>query len=486
MRLKIAIALTAFAAAGLSSVAAATARGLGHRSHKPAVPVLRLPSGASFSEQWALRNTGQYSGTPGADIDVERAWQLVPGGNAAVVVGMVDTGVDFDEPNLAHANLYTQAGAQAGAGDARCAAASYGCSFLGGFGTPSDENGHGTATAGEIFGGWEEGSYAGVAPNSTLIVAQVLDGSSAGTTDEEAAGLDYVADHGARVVNVSISGPPSAAVHQAIASHPETLFVAAAGNSGADADADGAGDYYPCADPSPNVICVAASDPSDALASFSDYGARSVDLAAPGVHIASSAHGGYAAQFGGTSFAAPLVSGVAALAFAERPVAAAAQVKQAILGSVDVRPGLAGKTVTGGRLNAYKALLALAALLPAPPPANTKAPGLGGRATVGTALTATAGAWSQSPSSSTISWERCDSAGGHCQLVAGAGGARYKLTSVDAGARLRARVLATNAAGSEIAFSSPSAIVRGRSAQSAGAREHRAHTSRARRTNPNG
>jgi subtilisin family serine protease len=475
-RVALTIALLTFAVAGLwPLVAVAHAR---TRPHKPFVTALHLPSGASFGEQWALHNTGQYSGTPGADIDIERAWQLVPGGNAAVLVGMVDTGVDFDEPSLAHANLYTQSSAQTGESGERCAAASYGCSFLGGFGTPTDANGHGTATAGEIFGGWEEGSYAGVAPNSTLIAAQVLDGSSAGTTDEEAAGLDYVADRGARVVNVSISGPPSAAVHEAIASHPETLFVAAAGNSGADADAGGSGDYFPCADPSPNVICVAASDTNDALASFSDYGGRSVDLAAPGVHIASFAHGGYAAQFGGTSFAAPLVSGVAALAFAERPAATAAQVKQAILDSVDVRPGLVGKTVSGGRLDAYKALLALLALSPAPPPTGTTAPVLGGRAAVGATLTASAGGWSQHPSSTAISWEGCDSSGGRCQLIAGASGSRYAVTSRDTGTRLRARVLATNEAGSEVAFSAPSRVI--------GARKRPAHMSRARRISSNG
>jgi subtilisin family serine protease len=420
------------------------------------------PADSGFGEQWDLLNTGQFSGTAGDDISASRAWDIEPGGNAAVTVGLVDSGVEFAQPSLAHANLYTQGTAPAGAGSTAgsaqvCATASYGCSFVGTGGTPSDDNGHGTATAGEIFAGWNEGTYAGVAPESTLIVAKVLNGANQGTTAQEAEGLDYVADRGARVVNVSIAGPQSAAVHEAIASHPQTLFVAAAGNAGA--DEDGGSPSYPCADPSPNVICVAASDTNDQLASFSNYGASTVDLAAPGVHIATLTREGSSNAYSGTSFAAPLVTGVAALAFALRPNASVAQVKRAILESVDARSALSGKTLTGGRLNAYRTLTDLIALSPAAPPVSTSAPTLTGTPASGAELVASAGTWSGAPDSTAISWERCDSAGGHCQLIAGASGARYTPTDADRRQTLRAEVLATSPAGSEIAFSAPTRAI---------------------------
>jgi hypothetical protein len=409
-----------------------------------------LPSNPDFGDQWALLNTGQFSGTPGDDIDVEHAWELEPGGNASVILGLVDSGVDFEHPSLEHANLYTTE-------DGGCGGALYGCSFVAGSTAPNDEAGHGTATAGEILASWNEGPFAGIAPATTLITAKVLDSTAKGSSAAEVSGIDYVAEHGARVVNVSIVGEQSAALHAAIASHPNTLFVAAAGNAGA--NDDGSSSRYPCADPSPNVICVAASNPQDQLASFSNYGAKTVDLAAPGTNIATLTLEGSSDGYNGTSFAAPLVSGTAALAFALRPHATVAQVKQAILGSVDARAALSGKTVTGGRLNSYEALLALRSMLPEAPPSPTGAPVLGAQRIVGETLTAASGTWSGNPSSTTIAWERCDANGGHCQLIDGASGPAYELTSTDVGGQIRAQVTATNAAGSEIAFSVPVTIL---------------------------
>jgi subtilisin family serine protease len=407
------------------------------------------PSGALFDEQWALRNTGQFGGTPGDDIDADQAWELAGRGNAAVLVGLVDSGVDFAQPSLEHANLYTQ---QAGADTpADCTQALYGCSFIGASGTPTDENGHGTATAGELVAGWEAGSYAGLAPESTLITARVLEASNHGTDASIAAGLDYVADHGARVVNVSIVGSRLPEVDAAIARHPETLFVAAAGNAAV--SDDGSSASYPCADSAANVICVAASNPSDELTSFSNYGTTSVDLAAPGVNIGTLTFEGTSDTFYGTSFAAPLVTGTAALAFSLRPKATAGQVKQAILESVEKRPALSGKTATGGRLDTYRALQAILAKLPTPPPANSASPVVEGVAALGQTLSATAGEWSGDPSSTNVAWQRCDAEGGHCQLIEGANGSSYQPSEQDLGHTLRARVMAINSAGAEIAFS---------------------------------
>jgi subtilase family protein len=128
---------------------------------------------------------------------------------------------------------------------------------------------------------------------------------------------------------------------------------------------------YPCAYELDNVICVAASDQRDGLASFSNYGARSVDLAAPGTNILSDQPGGGYAYYNGTSMATPHVSGVAALIFARDPAMTVAKARAAILSSVDPLPAQRGRTVTGGRLNAAAAL----GVAPQPPPPPPAAPG---------------------------------------------------------------------------------------------------------------
>ena len=149
------------------------------------------------------------------------------------------------------------------------------------------------------------------------------------------------------------------------------LFVAAAGNSGTNNDVT---PQYPANAGLANVVSVAASDSNDQLASFSDYGANTVNLAAPGVDIYSTLPGGKYGYLSGTSMAAPEVAGVAALAWAADPNATVAQVRSALLQGVDKIPALAGKVSSGGRLDAYNTLKLLTAPAPTPSPAPTPAP----------------------------------------------------------------------------------------------------------------
>ena len=168
----------------------------------------------------------------------------------------------------------------------------------------------------------------------------------------------------------------------AAAGNAGILVVAAAGNSGTSNDAS---PQYPAnygsgSNADANVLSVAASNSSDQLASFSNYGANTVDLAAPGVSIYSTYLGAYATM-SGTSMAAPEVTGVAALCWAVDPNATVAQVKAAILQGVDKIAGLAGKVATGGRLDAYNALRLIQADVvptPAPTPAPKPTPTVGG------------------------------------------------------------------------------------------------------------
>jgi subtilisin family serine protease len=125
--------------------------------------------------------------------------------------------------------------------------------------------------------------------------------------------------------------------------------------------------------PEANIVCVGATDPSDQRPSFSNYGATTVDLSAPGVSIVSTWKGGAGAYAysSGTSMATPHVAGAAALALAAQPGATTSQLKWALMSSVDVKPALAGMSRTGGRLNAASAVTAIMGPLPAPEPIAT-------------------------------------------------------------------------------------------------------------------
>ncbi len=227
--------------------------------------------------------------------------------------------------------------------------------------TPTDANGHGTHVSGTIAAERGNGiGVAGVADNAAKVLPiRTLDSTGSGSVSNVILAYSYAFQHGAKVVNLSLGSTSSSrAEHDAIAAFPTMLFVAAAGNGGA----DGVGDNndvvptYPCAYVLPNVLCVAASDNRDQLASFSNYGATSVDLAAPGVSIASTWLGGGYSWASGTSMATPHVSGAAALLWSASPSSLPTDISSAITGGTDARPAFAGKTVSGGRLNVLRSL----------------------------------------------------------------------------------------------------------------------------------
>ena len=202
----------------------------------------------------------------------------------------------------------------------------------------------------------------GVAPESHVIPLRVLDDAGNGWASDVAAAFAWAGDNHVRVVNASLgSGSITTVEKQAIHDHPGTLYIVAAGNSSHNVESS---PQYPCAYTEPNVLCVGASDLNDHVADFSNYGAASVDLFAPGALIASTLPRGRPSNlhidgYGvmqGTSMATPYVTGAAALVASAHPNFVASQIKAALLGSVDEIPDLAGKSVTGGRLNAAAAL----------------------------------------------------------------------------------------------------------------------------------
>lgn len=328
------------------------------------VRVADLPDDARFSEQHGLHNTGQLRGTPDADIDAPEAWARSIG-SSQVVVGVIDTGVDYRHVDLA-ANLWVNPGEIAGNqldDDGNGVIDDvHGFDARSGDGDPMDEQFHGTHCAG-IAGavGGNGLGVAGVNWNVSLMALKFLDGNGRGTVEDAIAAIDYaVAQRRAgvnlRVLSASWSGSFSLALQDAIdeAGAAEILFVAAAGNgNGSDNDRV---PVYPASFPGDNIVAVAATDVNDDLAYFSNFGATSVDLGAPGYSIVSTTPGDTYQALSGTSMATPHVAGAAALLLSVDPSLTTAQLKELLLSTGDPRPALEGVTVSGRRLNLARAL----------------------------------------------------------------------------------------------------------------------------------
>ncbi len=321
-----------------------------------------IPNDARFNEMWALRNTGQTGGTPGADIDATLAWDVTVG-SPNVLIGVIDTGCDYNHPDLA-ANIWTNPGEIPGNGiddDGNGFVDDvHGYDFYNDDGDPFDDHGHGTHTAGTIGAVGDNGiGTVGVNWNVKILCLKFLGSSGSGSTAGAAAAVDYAVQMGVDLTSNSWGGGGfSQALYDSIANAGahEMAFVAAAGNAGTDTDTS---PYYPSAYDLANIVAVAATDPNDALASFSNYGATTVDLAAPGVAILSTLPGASYGTLSGTSMATPHVAGVLGLMRALAPNLPVAQMKAKLLSSVDkanTHPnlsGLVGKCVSEGRLNAF-------------------------------------------------------------------------------------------------------------------------------------
>ncbi len=332
------------------------------------VTAAAIPDDPRFPELYGLDNTGQTGGTPDADIDAPEAWDQQTGTD--VVVAVIDTGLDYNHEDIV-GNVWTNPGEIPGNGidddnngyidDVR------GWDFVNGDNDPFDDNDHGTHVSGTIAAVGNNGiGVAGVNWSARIMPLKFLSARGSGTTADAISALDYAVMMGARISNNSWGGGAfSQALYDAIAAAQAAghLFVAAAGNDGVDTDVTPS---YPASYDLDNIVSVAATDENDALASFSNFGAVTVDLGAPGVSILSTTPANTYSSFSGTSMATPHVAGVAALLLAEDPSLDVVSLKQAILDSVDPIAALAGITVTGGRLNAANALSGLVRVVVTP------------------------------------------------------------------------------------------------------------------------
>ncbi len=342
---------------------------------------------AEFSYLYGLNNTGQTGGDSDADIDAPEAWGVTTGG-AETVVAVIDSGVDISHPELKN-NVWTNTDEVPNnridddkngyVDDVN------GWDFVNNDASVFDsgDDPHGTHVAGTIAAeGNNNVGVVGVHWWAQIMPLKFLGPDGSGSTSNAIKALDYAVANGAKISNNSYGGVGGYSLSFSLAlKKADTaghLFVAAAGNGGA----DGIGDdndttpSYPASYDVPNVVSVAATDNKDALAGFSNYGATSVDLAAPGVAIRSTLPNSTYGTYSGTSMATPHVAGVAALIKSKGPTLDDAGIKAKLLGSADKKPNPTGKEATGGRLNAGQAVDAppWAPAAATPPPATVAPP----------------------------------------------------------------------------------------------------------------
>jgi subtilisin family serine protease len=315
----------------------ALALGLGAATAAPA----QAAPDPMLADQWALSEPGA-TGAPAA-------WTQSRGDG--IVVATLDSGVQLDHPDLAQ-NLWHNPGEVPGnaidddhngyVDDV------YGANIMTSNGDVNDDEGHGTHVAGIIaaLGGNGAGG-SGIAPGAHIMAVKVLDANRVGNSSLLARGIRYAVDEGARILNVSLNGDgTSLELDDALryASDRGATVVASAGNNSRDIDLKPS---YPASSSLPAVLTVTASQASGGLVGFANRGLQSVDLAAPGDAILSTARGSGYELRSGTSMAAPFVAGSLALLAAARPDLPQPALRDALLQSAARPPFLAGLLGSG-------------------------------------------------------------------------------------------------------------------------------------------
>ncbi|MBK1878307.1 S8 family serine peptidase [Pelagicoccus mobilis] len=327
------------------------------------VHVSASPDDASYLDEslWGLNNLGQQGGVEDVDIDAPEAWD-VRTSTGEVVVAVIDSGINYEHQDL-RGNLWVNETEVPGNGlddDGNGYVDDvYGINAVDGSGDPLDDNGHGSHCAGTIGAEGDNGlGVVGVAWSTRLMGLKFISSEGSGALSDAIECIDYAVTMGATVLNNSWGGGSySQAMFDAIAVAEESgvVFVVASGNSGVDTDEEV---DYPGGYELGNVIAVSAVDRDGELAVFSNYGLRSVDVAAPGVSILSTWFGEEDAykSIDGTSMAAPHVSGVAALLQAEFPEATLRETVNRLKYGSKPFDSLLSKVSVGGMVSARKAL----------------------------------------------------------------------------------------------------------------------------------
>lgn len=326
------------------------------------------PNDTDFSMQYGLDNDGQSGGTVDADIDAVEAWEIHTG-SKDVLVGVLDTGIDYNHPDLFE-NYWSnpgETGLDQNGQDKRSNGIDddnngyvddwRGWDFINNDNDPLDDNNHGTHCAGIIGARSNNGiGISGVNWNVSMVGLKVFDSEGLTTTDAIVGAIEYATSIGVDLTSNSWGGGAySQLIYDAIKKAEENgiLFVAAAGNSSQNTDEE---IIYPSGYEIDNIISVASTDHNDNISDFSNYGIRTVDVAAPGTDIYSTVINDDYSMMSGTSMAAPHVAGIAALIMGAYPGISYKEVKARILYNTDMKESLFDKVWTGGRVNAYLSL----------------------------------------------------------------------------------------------------------------------------------
>jgi len=292
-----------------------------------------------------------------------------------VLVGILDSGVDYDHPDLA-ANMWVNPGETPNNGidddNNGYIDDIYGWDWAFNDNAPTDYCGHGTHVAGTVGAVGDNGQgVTGVCWTVKMMALKYLDDEGSGSSSDAISAIEYAAANGVDIIQNSTGGGSFSATYKMAIENANVLFVSSAGNDSKDTDVEAS---YPASYNSPNIISVAALDHNDYISTFSNFGATTIDLAAYGTNILSTKPGNvtdinfgvpgagldlqYYGVISGTSMSTPQVSGAAALLLSQKQDMSWLDLKDAILDNVDVAAAMLGRCVTHGKLNVNKAITA--------------------------------------------------------------------------------------------------------------------------------
>lgn len=317
-------------------------------------------------KNWALKNVGQAIGTlepgfKGVDIKAFDAWEIFKG-TKETILAILDTGVDLQHEDLKTNQWNNPKEKENGIDDDSDGYIDdiHGWNFVNQTKNPQDDHMHGTFIAGIIGADAENGKGSrGLNWHISLMSLKILDSAGQGSTERAVSGIQYAVNHGAKIINASWGGTTyDQALYDTIqwANSKGVLFVAASGNSGINND-EGENAMFPASYRIPNIISVASYDNKDLISKTSNFGKETTHIGAPGVQIYSTVPGGGYSIANGTSFAAPYVSGVAALVLGFTKGLSLSALKERVLLTSTPISYYEKETIgTAGRVNALNAL----------------------------------------------------------------------------------------------------------------------------------
>lgn len=327
-----------------------------------------MPNDPEFDKLYGLHNEGKTGGALDADIDGPEAWEVTRG-SRDILVGVIDTGVDYTHPDLVD-NIWSNPGETGVDADGNDKATNgidddgngyiddhRGWDFFNDDNDPMDGHSHGTHVSGTIGAVGNNGiGVAGVNWEVSIVGLKIFSDAGRTTADAIVRAIEYGTTLGIDMSNNSWGGGGfSQPIKDAIseANDAGIFFIAAAGNSRNNNDTRA---YYPANYELDNIITVAATDHNDRLASFSSYGSQTVEIAAPGVNVYSTTPGGRYGNMSGTSMATPHVTGLMALVKSQYPDADMMALRDRVVNTGDRIDALSNRVMSGARINALNSL----------------------------------------------------------------------------------------------------------------------------------